>query len=233
MVHFIQRHCTFDIPGFKYCNEFSDKCETVELAAMIVETCERIRQGYTPKMLDDLARAPDFQSAYPDLCHGWDYTAIRDLPHVQYIVEPVLPSMDGYLLYDYCVKYGPKLTGCLACDLDIVKDWVRDFERVGLARFSNEACPGGLARNYEAIVQFELLAHQTNHLASTAQTWLGINGAPSEYPVVPMEYNERHPKDTPDPTLGEVILHLQPVAPDEAFDRACRFVQRYQASGVR
>ncbi len=233
MTHFMQLHFAHagEYQFFKVTD--TEIYSTIELAAMVVETAERVRQGYTVGMLDQIAREPFFMD-YPDLHWGCDYPTLRDKTWVDRPVMPIrMPAMDAALLQQYVAKYGPQFTGCMHCDLQILKQWTHDFENVG--KYQYEAASDDMKRNWSVVVRMQIEAGEMTHLASTCQTWLGVQGVPAAWPqpfTIPLvEHMANEVVKTPD--ITELSLKLTNQVPQENLDRACDFLRRLQANGVR
>jgi hypothetical protein len=160
LLHEMTHYCQGVYPPegqMKYSSSFGgpdSDLECAELAAMIVESAEKVRQGWTGADFDRLAKSAHLDDQYCGL-YG-------ETPYHTGTPNNVVPRLTGDLFVSYLRRYGPQFTGDTAKDLVVLKNWVKRFEGVGQ-------------------VQVGLV----DRMGSTAQTWLGVNGAPSVYPYAP------------------------------------------------
>jgi hypothetical protein len=160
MTHVFQQN---DYPGrYWYCNNDTG-VGTPELAAMIVETCEAIREGLTADQMEWLDT-----SAYPIKYVTNYYTFTPAMP----------PRVPGRLAYDYCVRYGPHLTGDVAKDLVVIEQWVKEFEPLGvfIPKFMAHANP-----QWRAVWDQEVQLGMVSPLTAACQEWLATQDCASAF----------------------------------------------------
>ncbi len=157
-----------------------------ELAAMIVESAEKLRQGYSP---DDWECIDRMQVPYAN-----------DIAYAPFKFDPpIYPHMGGWLAYQQLAKYGPHFCGSMAVDLIILRDWVVRFETAGATVYS--LLPPGIRGQYIEFARRDVERGTCSPLFSTAQTWLAINGARSFYPVQPIPWDTQVPETADVATL--------------------------------
>lgn len=192
--------------------------EPIELAAMIVEVAEKVRQGWTPEMFDRLASSDPVWTKFG---HAMGFSDGAGMYH------QIIPRFQGGLLVQMVTKYGPHFTGDMAKDLPILREWVRNFEEVGTLNF--RVLPGAMDWGWAA--QHQLDEGKLSHLSAAAQTWLGINGCMSWFPFDPGPnglvqdsfYADQKPLDAA--ALEEMIDKMDAGTP-EAKKRAKEFLER-------
>lgn len=163
------------------------RTDSMEFAAMVVETAALINDGYTRAEFEAVDRHPvTMEAGYILFGHQ--------------LSMPMRPRLTGGLVYDYVVKYGPKLNGDMAHDLDEVRRWIVSFEVTGQQSF----LVTWMAEARAAIVE-----HRMTDLSAAAQEFLGINGEPCLYPLSPGEI-----EDNPEPVL--VPLDVSDLPADRA-----------------
>jgi hypothetical protein len=164
-----------------------------ELAAMIVENCAAIEEGWTADDFCDLDRgAVQWRIAHePNMARTLSWPNAR---------TPIVP---GDLVYQYCCKYGPAFNGDIAHDLTVLRSWTSHFEALGDIDF--RAFPKCFGAGWMVLARREQAIGHLSALASTCQTWLAINGQPSLYSqfVKPM-LQERQPIFVP-PAYTEIV----------------------------
>ncbi len=216
MTHFFQD--TFG-RGYTYSRIGNPGEETCELAAMIAETAERLRQGWDAGVLadNDMDRLPwlRFPDLYPD---EDDAEAVA------------VPRLEGPLLASYLRLYGPRLDGIMAHDLDSLRDWTRRFEVV--SRIMYPALPAYWRARWAALARAQVDAGLVDRLASVAQTWLAVNGMTSAYGfAMPASHppDAYYPRQATD--LREFLRALPSGLPEDRVNAARAFLER--ASGRR
>ncbi len=196
-----------------------DSLECAELAAMIVECAEKVRQGWTGSDFDRLARSGYIDDPY---CKLWGDEPFSTGNH-----NNIIPRLEGDLFVQYLKQYGPQFTGNTAKDLIVLKNWVQRFEGVG--RQNYRALSGKIP--WQLVARLQVAAGPVDKLASTAQTWLGINGAPSAFPYPPgpngIIENRKYDDEQKIP-LDVLIkkIHNMPGAKPEAVKAAEDFLKR-------
>ncbi len=185
---------------------------SMELAAMIVESAEKIRQGYTADNWDTIDR---MQVPYA-----------TDSVYACYEFErPIYPHMGGRLAYQQILKYGPHFTGEMSKDLLILQDWIAAFEKPGSAAYSlmNPLVRG----QYIEFARKDVERHTCSPLFSTSQSWLAVNGARSFYPVKVQQWSGQPPETAQVETLIRTKLWTD--LPADVQQRCREFLDRCQA----
>ncbi len=212
MTHFFQLTSLDD--SYHYCRVLpSDVFDQIELAAMIVETAEKMHQGWDLGMFEQNDRTTSPEAS-----------ALQVFPDVDFLDQPVtVPRIEAGLLLHYMERYGPQFTGDMAQDLFIVRDWVRRFEGVG--RIPYGLLPEALQRDLTPYIRLQEATGQVDALNSTCQTWLAINGAPSIYDHVQGQPSPVATYPLPVLTVEESMAAMPADLPEENLRRAREFLE--------
>ncbi len=197
MTHYMQiKFCPFEN---KTC-DLNQWQATYELAAMIVESAEMVREGMTDQDWVNLDQSKWIIATL--------YPRYRDFEAV------VPPRMGGALFREYLLKYGPQFTGSMIPDLFELERWTKSFENLGpYVPVQSEIIDPDWMSQIQKNVQGGLLSS----LASTCQTYLAVNRCPSGYPV-----QGAVPNDTPshDISVKEFIAIREAANPSDPNELA-------------
>jgi hypothetical protein len=198
MTHF------FQITNYRHAYQYWNSQvgpEAMELAAMIVETREAIREGLTVGDLEWL------DTAYPPLVYAGSRYLLPQLS---------VPRIDGSLLYRYVIRYGPNLNGDMEHDLLEIEQWTHRFETIG------PLLPINLMYRQKDIMRrwaYECRSGIVSGLAAATQEYLGVNDCGSAIPTPHFNWTDYDDDDDTRTTPVEAYQLALDSLPDHKPDR--------------